>query len=557
MEKLERQYGSTGQSSMYRAELESRRRRKGESLVSLQQDIARLMVLAYPGARTKHFDAFAVDSFIKSLDDSGLRLKIRELEPRDLDDAVKHAKRLEAYQVTARKEDNYSTVPSTNRARSVNQQNDPYIVPAVRREEHPSQNDREMANELRRLRSENEALKERFAALERQSTGRTYNQPNDVTTNDQTVRRPSQQPTGGNSVSCYGCHQPGHIRRNCPRNDRGTGTFNRTYKSFGPSQRRYRESTSHRMNHTSPERRTSESRPRRVFLDVQIHGQNVPFLLDTGCEKTLVRSSMVTGMRLRRTPFRLFAANGTPIHVRGAVTIPIVIGGERFDSEALVVDEATDNTIGIDWLEHHNVMWALGNGTVEIRGRRYTLRAGGEESLCRRVITSESVTIAPGTEVVIESRLSRRKGEALLESQDWVTETLPQTDRLLVARAVLPRRCDQLPLRVLNCLAEAIFIPKDSELAKAVPVEVEQLSNTSSAMDYSHVDGLIEGHADCVTLVEKERLRSILHEYVDVFSVDEFDMGYTNIAMHEINTGEACPYKATVTETPDISTTRD
>ena len=45
---LEVVYGSVGQAEVYRSQLKIRRRRKGESLTDLAQDIRKLMVLAYP-----------------------------------------------------------------------------------------------------------------------------------------------------------------------------------------------------------------------------------------------------------------------------------------------------------------------------------------------------------------------------------------------------------------------------------------------------------------------------------------------------------------------------
>ena len=98
-EKLRRRFGSQDQQEKFQAELRARRRRQGESLAELYQDIRRLMTMAYPGEGTSSLcEQIAKDHFIAALADRGLELKVREREPRDLEAAFKHAVRLEAYE---------------------------------------------------------------------------------------------------------------------------------------------------------------------------------------------------------------------------------------------------------------------------------------------------------------------------------------------------------------------------------------------------------------------------------------------------------------------------
>ena len=85
-EKLRRRFGSQDQQEKFQAELGARRRRRGESLAELYQDIRRLMTMAYPGEGTSSLcEQIAKDHFISALADRSLELKVREREPRDLD----------------------------------------------------------------------------------------------------------------------------------------------------------------------------------------------------------------------------------------------------------------------------------------------------------------------------------------------------------------------------------------------------------------------------------------------------------------------------------------
>jgi len=98
-EKLRRRFGSDDQQEKFQAELRARRRRRGETLAKLYQNVRRLVTLAYPGeVMSSLCEQIAKDYFIASIGDRDFELKIREREPRDLESACKHAVRLEAYE---------------------------------------------------------------------------------------------------------------------------------------------------------------------------------------------------------------------------------------------------------------------------------------------------------------------------------------------------------------------------------------------------------------------------------------------------------------------------
>ena len=88
LEKLKRRFGGQGMEEKFQTELRCRRRGKGESLRELAEDIRRLMAMAYPGEKSSLSEHIARDSFLTALDDAELELKVREREPKDLDEAV-------------------------------------------------------------------------------------------------------------------------------------------------------------------------------------------------------------------------------------------------------------------------------------------------------------------------------------------------------------------------------------------------------------------------------------------------------------------------------------
>jgi len=95
LEKLKRRFGGQGMEEKFQTELRCRRRSKGEPLRELAQDIRRLMAMAYPGKKSSLSEHIARDSFLTALGDAEFELKVREREPKDLDEAVGISQRID------------------------------------------------------------------------------------------------------------------------------------------------------------------------------------------------------------------------------------------------------------------------------------------------------------------------------------------------------------------------------------------------------------------------------------------------------------------------------
>src|SRR5688572_14504637 len=100
VERLRQRYGTEGQAETFRAQLYYRRQRPEENLSDLLHEIRRLVVLAYPVPSNETTQIIAKDSFLEAMRDRELSLKVREREPKNLDEAYRTALRLEAYQRT-------------------------------------------------------------------------------------------------------------------------------------------------------------------------------------------------------------------------------------------------------------------------------------------------------------------------------------------------------------------------------------------------------------------------------------------------------------------------
>lgn len=102
VEKLANRFGSVNRSEIYRTQLKSRVRNKGESIPELAQAVKKLVRQAYPGVNKDVIETLSIDHFIDALRDSEIRLRVREIGPKTLGDAERAALRLESHKIADR-----------------------------------------------------------------------------------------------------------------------------------------------------------------------------------------------------------------------------------------------------------------------------------------------------------------------------------------------------------------------------------------------------------------------------------------------------------------------
>ena len=105
---LNLRFGSLNRAEIYKANLQTRVKRRDESISELAQSIKKLTRQAYPDAPSSVISTLARDHFIDALPESDMRLRIREAQAKDIAEAEILALRLEAYRVADRQKTNRS-----------------------------------------------------------------------------------------------------------------------------------------------------------------------------------------------------------------------------------------------------------------------------------------------------------------------------------------------------------------------------------------------------------------------------------------------------------------
>ena len=94
---LEVRFSAERLSSLHKAELLSKKRKKGEGLAELGQSIRRLVQFAYPRITGDAREELAVEKFVDALDDAELRRAIYQEDPKTLAEAIDSGFKNEAW----------------------------------------------------------------------------------------------------------------------------------------------------------------------------------------------------------------------------------------------------------------------------------------------------------------------------------------------------------------------------------------------------------------------------------------------------------------------------
>jgi len=96
---LRSRFGTRNKAEIFRTQLKSLCKEPGQSISDLAQKVKKLTRQAYPDANAELIEVLALDYFIDSLDDSDIRLRLRECCPKSVTDAETIAVRLETHKL--------------------------------------------------------------------------------------------------------------------------------------------------------------------------------------------------------------------------------------------------------------------------------------------------------------------------------------------------------------------------------------------------------------------------------------------------------------------------
>ena len=187
---------------------------------------------------------------------------------------------------------------------------------------------------------------------------------------------------------------------------------------------------------------------------------------------------------------------------------------------------------------------------------------------CRRVYVQDDVVLPPReqTEVTVRSLLTSISHSC---GTDYTLETRCVQPGVYVGRTLLPPSASELVVHMINTTETPRLVRSGTCLGFSEPVQTiidshrqDETScypeppelNDQTVLKQTDSDNVVDQLADSVPHeiegTRREQVRRLFHSYRDVFSVNEYDVGRTDLVSHRTETGDHKPIRQTLRRHP-------
>ncbi|VDI75288.1 Hypothetical predicted protein [Mytilus galloprovincialis] len=395
-----------------------------------------------------------------------MRLRIKQARPTDLNDAIRHAVELEAF----------------NKAESKRIEGQGFLRTASENR-HSADN---MTSQLLKTMSETLIeLQKEMRDLKQNNKGRKQGG--------------APQPC---SFRCYACDEVGHRAFNCP-----------AYPNFQYNYQNPRYQNKPKTKYTNQNYENSDSTPGKVgvhklfpdagmFLKAKVNGIITDLLIDTGATVTVISTKMFKKMSnmpyLTPTERDILTASGHSLHVSGKTELEIETDTFKCISAAIVADINVDCILGLDFLRTHEANINIYKGTLTIKGHEVRFYVQGHIG-CDRVAVSETINTHPRREIVVNGVIFNEVPDSFKTELVQPRDDYKRTDQAIVGRALVAKEAG-----VSKKTHEKTFT--EWRLLKGVTEVVEKKVGVTERgqddFDQSDPENLIEDISDDISSVD-------------------------------------------------------
>ena len=574
---LKNRFGSDHQMERYRLELQSRRRKPGETAQSVYNDIRRLLALSFPGQSGEMCELLGKDYFLTALGDPSLRVRVLDQSPKNLDEALACVTRMEAYTPSTTVIDGLQTDTGRGRVQEVEARDDKRL----------KQLEKELADhrhQIQQLKADNDFW--RAQANQRPtvppSTPPTWSPvvedwsmspptpPSMPQQPPRTLRQPTDWAAGNHwngqpATSYYSTSsatrpqfataptrgRPRGRGRGRPPVDRDTCRIclQRGHWSYECNSRPTIQGVSATGNDTF------------TYISVVLNAVKLSVLLDSGATCNLLPLRLVRNMQLEPCSMTLSAANGSDINVVGAINVEIAIQGVFFNVRFIVTDSLDTAILGYAWMCDNKCSWSFADRSLIVDGLKVPLISKPSDVVnVRRIYTREPVTIPVNH--VVRTPIRMPACSAHTPQGDWVIGPAEIRPGLLLCRTLMGDSDEYPAIQLLNMSDKTHVLPSDLNLGLAVvgddvaplgplhevtgqPPSQPASTNTNGQCGTTVTDAAVnDEHLVCIydslpeTLAadEREQVTNLLKKNADLFARNTYDIGKTSLLEATIDT---------------------
>jgi hypothetical protein len=319
-------------------------------LPELGESIRRLVHLAYPTAPREVTEMITKDQFVDALNDFDMRLRIQQLRPRTLNDAVRLAVEIEAFCRAERQ-----------RRQGIG------FARGISNESKDLDSSTYVNQEIKQLCDE---LKSSLKAMEDKLAQLTLSKENTKQHGDMECTSSLQRSGYAFPYKCYFKKKLSPRKREYVRN-----------QPMEQSEKRADDKTSKTARGTITQTRVDIQSG--LFTKATVNQVPCNLLVDTGTTMTIFSHAIFEKIeRSRRDKLTLVKqeivlADGAPLQVRGQCQLQISLGTFFFTHDVVITDISTERILGLDFLKQHKCLVDVSLGKLYVGGMEHELQLQG------------------------------------------------------------------------------------------------------------------------------------------------------------------------------------